>query len=106
MGIAATLRAWMGGAASIRVHVMIRGRVGDGWVDVDEALRLPVGATVSDLIAEADRRGMPLRQAIEHSPHLADTIMLNGERCPVADNLQRALSDGDEVFLLSPLAGG
>ena len=32
--------------------------------------------------------------------------MLNGERCPVAENLGRHLADGDEIFLLAPLAGG
>jgi molybdopterin converting factor small subunit len=32
--------------------------------------------------------------------------MWNGQRAPVAENLDRALSDGDEVYLLGPLAGG
>jgi molybdopterin converting factor small subunit len=32
--------------------------------------------------------------------------MLNGERCPVAENQERVLADGDEVYLLAPLAGG
>ena len=27
-------------------------------------------------------RGIPLREALDKSPHLADTMMLNGERCP------------------------
>jgi molybdopterin converting factor small subunit len=106
MGLGDTLRSWIGGAPSIRVHIMIRGRIGQGWVDVDESLRLPIGATIRDLVTEADRRGIPLREAIEHSPHLAHTFMLNGERCPVDENADRALADGDEVFLLAPLAGG
>jgi len=32
--------------------------------------------------------------------------MLNGERCPVDANRDRKLADGDEVYLLAPLAGG
>ena len=47
-----------------------------------------------------------LRAAIDDSPHLRHTLMLNGERCPVDENLDRVLADGDEVYLLAPLAGG
>jgi molybdopterin converting factor small subunit len=32
--------------------------------------------------------------------------MINGERCPVADHLDRALEDDDQIYLLAPLAGG
>jgi sulfur carrier protein ThiS len=106
MGLGDTVRGWLGGVPTIRVHILIRGRVGDGWVDVDESVRLPDGATMRDLIAAADRRGIPLAAAIEKSPHLAHTLMLNGERCPVVEHGDRRLTDGDEVFLLSPLAGG
>jgi sulfur carrier protein ThiS len=106
MGLADTLRGWLGGGPSIRVHILVRGRIGDGWVDIDEALRLPEGSTVRDLVAAAERRGIPLAAAIEKSPHLAHTLMLNGERCPVVEHAYRRLTDGDEVFVLSPLAGG
>lgn len=105
MGLGDRLLGWLGGP-SLRVHLLIRGRVGDGWVDVDEAIRLPAGATVRDLVAAADRRGIPLRAALDRSPHLAHTLMLNGERCPVDEHGDRPLADGDEVFVLSPLAGG
>ncbi|MFM7140578.1 MAG: MoaD/ThiS family protein, partial [Alphaproteobacteria bacterium] len=59
-----------------------------------------------DLLDAADREGIGLRAAIEESPHLRHTLMLNGERCPVDENLGRTLADGDEVYLLAPLAGG
>ena len=39
-------------------------------------------------------------------PRMTNTLMLNGERCPVDENLTRALADGDQVYLLAPLAGG
>jgi molybdopterin converting factor small subunit len=90
----------------VRVHVLIKGRIGDGWLDVDRTLELPVGATLATLLEHADRQRIPLRDAIDKSPHLRHTLMLNGERCPVADNLDRALNDGDQVYLLAPLAGG
>lgn len=90
----------------MRVHVLLKGRSGSGWHDVDETLVLPSGTTLGGLLDEADRRGIGLRAAIEDSPHLRHTLMLNGERCPVDENLDRPLADGDEVYLLAPLAGG
>ena len=90
----------------IRVHVLIRGRIGDAWRDVDEHLRVPAGTTLGKLVEVAEAAGVPLREALEHSPHLHDTMMLNGERCPFTENRERVLVEGDEIYLLAPLAGG
>lgn len=91
---------------SIRVHILIKGRIGDAWRDVDEHLRLPKGTTLAKLLEVASSAGIPLREALDHSPHLTDTMMLNGERCPLSENAERELADGDELYLLAPLAGG
>lgn len=90
----------------IRVHVLIRGRIGDDWKDVDEYVRLPIGTTLGKLVEVADASKLPLREALDHSPHLRDTMMLNGERCELEANKDRVLADGDEIYLLAPLAGG
>jgi molybdopterin converting factor small subunit len=90
----------------IRVHVLVKGRIGEGWQDVDRTFALPQGATLATLLDAADREGVKLREAIASSPHLAHTLMLNGDRTPLDENLGRALSDGDQVYLLAPLAGG
>jgi molybdopterin converting factor small subunit len=90
----------------IRVHVLIKGRIGDAWRDVDEHLRVPAGTTLGKLVEVAEGAGVPLREALDHSPHLTDTMMLNGERCPFTENSERVLADGDEIYLLAPLAGG
>lgn len=108
-GLRAAIMRWLGRAprgTSIRVHVLIKGRIGDGWQDVDRTLELPAGATLADLIDHASARGIALRDAIDKSPHLRHTLMWNGERCPVDENLARQLADGDQVYLLAPLAGG
>lgn len=94
------------GREGIRVHLMLKGRIGEGWYDVDERLALRGDATLADAIAAAEARGIALRAAIATSPHLRHTLMLNGERCPVEENLDRRLADGDEIYLLAPLAGG
>jgi len=90
----------------IRIHILIRGRIGDAWRDVDEHLRIPAGTTLGKLVEVAEAAGVPLREALACSPHLTDTMMLNGERCPIAENASRVLADGDEIYLLAPLAGG
>jgi molybdopterin converting factor small subunit len=90
----------------IKIHILIRGRIGDGWKDIDEHVRVPAGTTLGRFIEVADDAGLPLRETLASSPHLADTLMLNGERCPVADHGDRVLADGDEIYLLAPLAGG
>jgi molybdopterin converting factor small subunit len=93
-------------ADRIRVHVLVRGRIGDGWYDIDEMVELPAGTTLAKLVADGDRHGLPLAAALRDSPHLSETLMWNGERCPVAEHGERALADGDELYLLAPLAGG
>jgi molybdopterin converting factor small subunit len=108
-GLRERLRGWLGrgqGAPAVRVHVLIRGRIGSGWYDVDRVLELPSGTTLGQLIDSAEARGVPLAEAIAQSPHLAHTLMLNGSRCPVAEHRERALQDGDELYLLAPIAGG
>jgi molybdopterin converting factor small subunit len=87
----------------IKVHILIRGRIGDDWKDIDEYVRLPAGTTLGKLVA---LDVVPLREALDHSPHLRDTMMMNGERCEFATNQDRVLADGDEIYLLAPLAGG
>lgn len=91
---------------SLRIHIIIRGRIGDDWRDVDTHLRVPQGTTLGKLVEVAERAKIPLRESLAHSPHLSDTMMLNGERCPLEENRDRPLADGDELYLLAPLAGG
>ncbi len=111
MGLGDRLRGVFGSKGpgrQIRVHLLLKGRIGVGWYDVDETLSLPEGATLGDFIDSAEQDGLQLRRAIASSPHLRHTLMLNGERCPIeeAGNLARPLADGDQVYLLAPLAGG
>lgn len=96
----------LGRGPKVVVELMIRGRIGDGWYDVDRKLKIPEGTTLAELIDIAEGKGVPMREAIANSPHLADTLMINGDRCAVDDNRDRVLADGDQIYLLAPLAGG
>jgi molybdopterin converting factor small subunit len=91
---------------SIRVHILIRGRIGDEWRDIDTYLRVPQGTTLGKLVDAAEDAGIPLRESLARSPHLSDTMMLNGERCPLEEHHDRPIADGDELYLLAPIAGG
>jgi molybdopterin converting factor small subunit len=101
MGIFDRLRG-----GTVRIHILIKGRIGEGWIDVDEHVRVPAGTTLGQLLEITDSARIPLREALERSPHLTDTMMFNGERCPFHDNTGRVLAEGDEIYLLAPLAGG
>ena len=101
MGIFDRLRG-----GNIRIHILIKGRIGDDWKDIDQYVRVPTGTTLGKLLDITDAARLPLREALAHSPHLTDTMMLNGERCPLHANQDRVLADGDEIYLLAPLAGG
>lgn len=106
MSLLRGLRQLLTPGPRIAVHIVIRGRIGPGWIDVDRNVKIPEGTSLGGLLDIADAQGIPLRDAIDKSPHLRHTLMLNGERCPVADNLEREMADGDELYLLAPLAGG
>ena len=111
MSLAERLRGIFGGGGSkgvarIRVHLILKGRIGDGWQDVDRQVALTPGTTLGGFVEEVERRGIALGDAIAKSPHLRHTLMLNGERCPLEENLDRVLEDGDQVYLLAPLVGG
>ena len=99
-------RWWARSTKPVRVRVLIKGRIGLGWLDIDQTFALREGATLTELFDAAERKGVPMRDAVESSPHLAQTLMWNGERCPVEEHLDRPLCNGDEIYLLSPLAGG
>ena len=89
MSVLERFGAWLRGQRSrtsvIRVHVILKGRIGKGWYDVDEQLARPAGATLGQLIERAEQRGIALARALEDSPHLRHTLMWNGQRAPVDD---------------------
>ena len=91
---------------TVTVQLLIKGRIGEGWHDVDRKFRLPEGTTLEQFFERAESQGIAIRELIAQSPHLSDTLMLNGERCPVAENLDVELFEGDEIYLLAPVAGG
>ena len=103
------VRGWLGLGPTVprvRVHVIVRGRIGEGWMDIDRHFSLPEGATLGDLLLAARDAGIDLEAAIAQSPHLASTLMWNGERRALDEHRDRKLANDDQIYLLAPLAGG
>ena len=97
--IADKLRRWLGRdvAPTIRVHILLRGRIGEGWYDIDRQLKVPMGTTLGQLIDSGEERGIPLAEALARSPHLVHTLMLNGERKSMEPIAARACPNREEV---------
>jgi molybdopterin converting factor small subunit len=68
-------------------------------------VEVPHGTTLEDLLAHLSlMEGRELRAQI--APHGSRFVTINGEHCPVPQDLGRILKDGDEVSLLPFVAGG
>jgi molybdopterin converting factor small subunit len=74
-------------------------------------LELADGAAVADLLAAVAATGGPEVAAHLEAPVRADAhpplrVMVNGRDIEVLDGRQTALMDGDDVLVLTPIAGG
>jgi hypothetical protein len=63
---------------AIKIHLLIRGRIGDGWVDIDDKLKIPAGTTLRGLLAITDARRIPLRDRSEIVIELGSPIPPHG----------------------------
>lgn len=88
------------------VRVLLKGRFGPRWLDVDQTVTLPAGATLHDAVNALQRRGIDVEGALRDSPHLRHSMMWNGERAPLSERGDEVMADGDVLSLLGPLGGG
>ena len=92
----------------ISVHVKIAGFVDRKMIATEFDLQAPEGTTIKKLIKLVDKsgkvKGKPLKKimAMPRPP----TVMVNGEGIDVPDELGRTIAEGDEVAVMTPLAGG
>ncbi|MBC8293451.1 MAG: MoaD/ThiS family protein [Proteobacteria bacterium] len=91
----------------MKVRFFIRGYMLDTFVSFDRKLRLPDGCSMADAFVRVEKKaGVKLSRCLAESEVVAESILLNGERVPLPRLSETTLSDGDEVSVLSPLAGG
>jgi molybdopterin converting factor small subunit len=92
----------------IRVHVKVAGFVDGKLLTAEFDQEAPEGATIKDLLKLVDKSGrvkagvMKKILALPRPP----TVLVNGSGLDLPDELGRALSPGDEVAVMTPLAGG
>lgn len=91
----------------VRSIALIRTLLGSGELEVD----LPSGATIEDLISRLVGIGGPaiapyLAPPKEESAHAPLRIMVNGRDITVLEGRRTVLTEGDDVLVFIPIAGG
>jgi len=86
---------------------LLKSLFGHGELDV----RVPPGGTVQDVLAAlAQTYGQPAAQhlapAADPSGHPPLRVMVNGRDIGVLDGRDTVLRNGDELLVLTPIAGG
>jgi len=91
----------------IKIHVA--GIFDDKPVFVEGEIELKDDALLRDLFKKADKAlGFKDRKYLRQVLSMAvpPTVLLNGDRLDLPEGFGHGLKDGDEVSLLSPIAGG
>jgi molybdopterin converting factor small subunit len=83
----------------IRVNVRLACIINTQPVNDSFVLELPQGSNLKGLIRSVESR-------IKASVAPSFTILVNGERMNIPEDAKRILNEGDNVSILSPIAGG
>lgn len=93
---------------TITVHLKVAGFVDRKMITAELDLPLPEGSSVKELFAVADKSGrLPpkVMKKMLGSPR-PPTILLNGRGLDVPDELGQKLGAGDDIAVMTPMAGG
>jgi molybdopterin converting factor small subunit len=91
----------------VKVHFLLKGYMLGTFLDHEFDLELPEGTTLKEALRKAGRkRNVDFNRVLEEHEVIRESILVSGERMPWPAGLDRALQDGDSVYMLSPLAGG
>lgn len=91
----------------VRSIALIRNLLGKEQIE----LSLPQGATVADVLDRLTELGDPklasyFAEPEEKSAHAPLRIMVNGRDITVLQNRDTVVSDGDDILVFIPIAGG
>lgn len=92
----------------MKVAVKIMVMLGTRMVNESFEEEVPEGTTLEKLFQQADRSGRFPRKYFQEvfSAPRPPVVLRNGNRVEVPEELGEILQDGDEVSVLSPIAGG
>ena len=92
----------------IKVHVKVAGFIDQKMTTAEFELGVPEGTSVKKLFSLIDKSGkvkgkvMKKIMAMPKTP----TVLINGSGIDVPDELDREVCEGDEVAVMTPMAGG
>ncbi len=92
----------------ISVHVKVAGFVDGKMMTAEYDQEAAEGTTLKKLFALIDKSGVmkgKVMKAIMRSPR-PPTIMINGDPQDVPEAYAMVIKDGDEVAVMTPMAGG
>lgn len=94
-------------AVRVRTIGLLRSLMRKGDFDVE----LPQGASIEDLLARlaatyGGEVAAHLTAPIDRAAHPPLRVMVNGRDIGVLDDRHTVLADGDDVLVLTPIAGG
>ena len=91
----------------MKVHFLLKGYMLDTFLDHEFDLDLPEGATLRAALRRAGReRRVDFDRILKEHEVIRESILISGQRMDWPVCLDHVLKEGDDVYMLSPLAGG
>ena len=91
----------------MKVHFLLKGYMLGTFLDHEFDLDLPEGTTLKDALHRAGRaRRVDFDRVLEEHEVIRESILVSGRRLDWPACLDHELREGDDVYMLSPLAGG
>jgi len=94
--------------AQINVHIKVAGFVDRKMVTADFEIEAPEGVKLKKLLSLADKSGELPGKVIKKILGMPrpPTVLLNGDSLDLPAGLKLVVADGDEVSVMTPMAGG
>ncbi len=91
----------------MKVHFLLKGYMLGTFLDHEFDLELPDGATLKEALRRAGRaRKVDFDRVLKEHEVIRESILVSGRRLDWPSCLDHVLKEGDDVYMLSPLAGG
>jgi len=91
----------------MKVHFLLKGYMLGTFLDHEFDLDLPDGTTLKEALRRAGRsRKVDFDRVLKEHEVIRESILVSGRRLDWPACLDHVLEEGDDVYMLSPLAGG
>lgn len=91
----------------MKVHFLLKGYMLGTFLDREFDLDLPDGATLKEALRRAGTgQRVDFDRILKEHEVIRESILVSGRRLDWPSCLDHVLKEGDDVYMLSPLAGG